>query len=99
MERDLLYKEEYTKFMDHVVDLNFCEPVPEEFVSSSPEVLSSLDSCLVSDKVRKINIEDKVQERALEVVWNLQTDSFTDSVSNFSDSSVISVFYVMTVFP
>ena len=51
MERDLLYKEEYTKFMNHVVDLNFCEPGPEEFVSSSPEVVSSLDPCLVSDKV------------------------------------------------
>ena len=87
MERDLLYKEEYTKFMDHVVYLNFCEPVSEEFVSSSPEVLSRLDPCLVSDKVQKINIEDKVQERALGVVWNLQTDSFTYNVSNFPDSS------------
>ena len=58
-----------------------------KFVSSSPEVLNSLDPCLVSDKVRKINIEDKVQERALGVVWNLQTDSFTYNVSKFPDIS------------
>ena len=81
--------------MSEAVDLitRLCSMLKEglvelgKFVSSSPEVLSSLDLCLVSDKVRKINIEDKVQERALGVVWNLQTDSFTYNVSNFSDSS------------
>ena len=54
-----------------------------KFVSSSSEVLNNLEPSLVSEKVRKINIEDKVQERALGVVWDLQADSFIYNVSHF----------------
>ena len=59
-----------------------------KFVSSSPELLQQLDPAIVSDKVKKINFEDKVQERALGIVWDLQTDGFTFSVSKNSDTQL-----------
>ena len=36
LERDSSYKEEYVKFMDHVIDLDFCEPLTEDRISSRP---------------------------------------------------------------
>ena len=36
MYRDSVYRDEYTKFMAHVVDLDFCEPVPDEQIDSRP---------------------------------------------------------------
>ena len=55
-----------------------------KFVSSSPEVLKQLDPSIVSDKVKQIDFQDKVQERALGIVWDLQTDKFTFSVTQSS---------------
>ena len=43
-----------------------------KFESNSPEVINSLDHRVVSDKVRKINIDDKFQEQARGIVWNFQ---------------------------
>ena len=36
MDRNSVYKDEYTKFMAHVVDLEFCKPVPDEQIDSRP---------------------------------------------------------------
>ena len=36
MERDTVFKDEYTKFMAHVVDLDFCEVVPEDKIAERP---------------------------------------------------------------
>ena len=76
----------------HAVDLitRLCSKLQEgcvelgKFVSSSPKVINKLNPSIVSEKARKIDLESKVEERALGVVWDLQTDSFTFSVSTKS---------------
>ena len=52
-----------------------------KFVSSSSDVLNKLNPSLVSEKARQIDLEGKTEKRALGVVWDLQTDLFTFSVS------------------
>ena len=51
-----------------------------KFVSSSSEVLSSIDQTLVAEKA-KVNFADTLIERALGVVWNVSSDVFTYDVS------------------
>ena len=36
MDRDTVYQDEYTKFMAHVVELDFCEQVPEANIDARP---------------------------------------------------------------
>ena len=51
-----------------------------KFVSSSPQVIQSIDQSLVAEKV-KVDFADTVIERALGVVWNVTSDWFTYDVS------------------
>ena len=55
-----------------------------KFVSSSRQVIDSIDQSLVAEKA-KVEFGDKVIERALGVVWNVTDDSFTFDVSAKSD--------------
>ena len=47
MEKDSVYKDEYTKFMAHVVDLEFCEPVPDEKLIQDPPGTSHTMECII----------------------------------------------------
>ena len=45
-----------------------------KFVSSSTEIINKLDPSIVAEKVLNIDFDSKVEERAIGVVWDWQTD-------------------------